>query len=266
MNDGEYPSFRFSEKVHNFGPLIGILEGNGFYLRRMLIQYSVTGFALALPIYGLSYLTANPKASCRQADGSILTSLLLEACSRPDQCTFNYEFDSWTKQFALVCDREALKDFSISLMFWITAVGSLIVSFWIVSFWIDCLGTRKEIMLGSLAYLIFSLLALVSDTFTLKLAFIGLMTSFNTNIINASSILVKEVTRESSVYNAVVMNYGFVFYSLGPLFRGLLTLFIKSATTLWQVSTLVFFVSMTGNFFFFVESPLWLYRKKGLLL
>jgi MFS family permease len=235
------------------------LEGSGYFIKRIIFQYCITGFAIALPLYGLGYLTGVPKVSCLLPDGTYQAALPSHACKRRSECKFTYSIDNWNQRYDLICEREALKDFSVSLMFWISSFGSLLVAAMI-----DSLGRKATIVIGSVVYLVCCPAIYLANDFQVKLIIMGVMASFDSNMTSSNSILVREISKEGSRFNSFIVNYGFLFYSLASVVIGLATLWIKSADVLWLGFTAIFFVGMIGNFFFYVESPMIYYRKKKL--
>ena len=253
------PPLEFSSKVSSLGTLMGKLEGNGLFIKKIIFQYSFTCFAIALPLYGLGYLTSVPKVTCLQPDGSYAPTLPSDACKKRGECHFTYEIDNWNKRYDLVCDREALKDFSVSLMFWILSFGSLMVASLV-----DFLGRKAVIQIGSIVYLASAPAIYFIDQFQAKMVIFGIMASFDTNMMSSNSILVREISSEGSIYNSYVLNFGFAFYSLASVANGLFTLGVKSGNMMWLSFIGVFCFALVGNFFFYEESPIIYYRKKKL--
>ena len=249
--------FKYLERISSLSEVVSPLEGSGFFLKRMIAQFCSTCFSLSLLLYSLSYLVGVPKITCRQSDGTYTPTLSTEACTKRNECIFSYEFDNWNKEYDLVCEREKLKDFNISMMFWTSSLANLLISTLV-----DFLGRKAVIVLGSSVYILLSVAIFFINSFELKMVLIGVMTGFDTNIISANSILVREMTKEGSSFNAVVVSYGFIFFSLGSIFIGIVTLYLKNTTSLWILFVLVFMATMVGNFFFYVESPVLLYKKK----
>lgn len=249
--------FKYLESISSLSYVIAPLEGSSFFVKRMIAQFCSTCFSLSLLLYSLSYLVGVPKITCHQPDGSYIPTLSSEACTRRSECIFNYEFDNWNKQYDLVCERENLKDFSISMMFWISSLANLLISRLV-----DSLGRKAVIVLGSTTYILLSIVEYFTNSFQLKMILIGIITSFDTNIVSANSILVRELTKDDNSLNGITVSYGFVVYSFGSIFIGIVTLYIKTTTSLWIVFVIVFLVTIMGNFFFYVESPILLYKKK----
>jgi len=100
------------------------------------------------------------------------------------------------------------------------------------------------------------------DSFLLKYIILGVATAFDSNMNSANFSLIRELTIEGSKYNSIAVNIGFVFYSFGSVFIGLITLYITTANTLWITIAASFFISFTGNLFFYSESPILNYKKK----
>lgn len=250
-------TIKYLDEMKDLSGVTEYYQGNEFFLKRVTFQLASTSFSISLLMYSMSYLTAVPVISCRQPDNTYIPTIQAEACTKIDQCKFEYEFDNWTKKYDLVCDRESIKNLMLTAMFISASLSNLVTAFLI-----DTIGRKRVIVLCTGLFFMIGPSLYFIESFQIRMILCGVINSFNSNFTSSNTILVRELTPASSIYNSFVVNYGFVFYSLGSIFIGLITLEIKSHETLWILIISIGLLMMVGNFFFYIESPIFLYKSK----
>ena len=250
-------TIKYLDEMKDLSGVTENYQGNEFFLKRVAFQLASTSFSISLLMYSMSYLTAVPVISCRQPDNTYISTIQAEACTKIDQCKFEYELDNWTKKYDLVCDREYIKNLMLTAMFLSASLSNLVTAFLI-----DTIGRKRVIVLCTGLFFMIGPSLYFIESFQIRMILCGVINSFNSNFTSSNTILVRELTPASSIYNSFVVNYGFVFYSLGSIFIGLITLKIKSHETLWILIISIGLLMMAGNFFFYIESPIFLYKSK----
>lgn len=253
----ETKTIKYLDEMKDLSGVMENYQGNEYFLKRVAFQLASTSFSISLLMYSMSYLTAVPAVSCRQPDNTYLPTNQAEACQKLDQCKFDYGLDNWTKKYDLVCGREYIKDLMLTVMFVSTSLSNLSTAFLI-----DTLGRKSVIILCTALFFVIGPALYLVESFHVRMILCGVLNSFNSSFTSSNTILVREITPSSSPYNSFVVNYGFVFYSLGSIFIGLITLGIHTHETLWVLIIGIGLIMMAGNFFAYLESPIFLYKAK----
>jgi Major Facilitator Superfamily len=254
----EMADLKYIDDVKALDNTISKVEGRDLYPKILLLQGMISMFACSYNMYSLSFLNSLPKFHCPLGPGGSMKYVPeIEACPIIDQCTVEYFYEGWVKQYSMLCDNRSSRVFYVSLIFVINASV-----FFGLSTIADIFGRNLILKLSTVIATLGTFLIYMVDNYGLKIIIFGVVTGTNSIFQMMFTLGLKEAmpsTTDYNVYMNAILNCA---YNIGPVFVAILAIFLTNYERLSLVGSLIVAVGTFGNFFLYNETPLFLYKKK----
>lgn len=252
----EMTEMQYIDDVKALDRTLSKVEGSNRYSRILIIQGMISMFACAYNMFSLGFLNSLPKFYC-PVDGEFKLVPEVEACKQISQCRVEYFYEGWVKHYDMLCDNRNSRVFYVSLIFVINAMVFLGLS--AIA---DIFGRNMILKLATLIASVGTFLIYYIDNYGAKIIIFGAVTGTNSIFQMMFTLGLKEAIHSGSdfnIYMNAVLNCA---YNAGPIFVAFLAYAIKDYTYLSLSGSLMVILGTVGNFFFFNETPLFLYKKK----
>lgn len=234
------------------------VSGNSRYYKLLLAQGSLYMLALGFVLYAIGFLNCLPNFTCPDGpDGKFVKVPEVEACKRLDVCRVSYPYHGWVENYNMICEQRNSRVFYTSLIFFINAVV-----FFSLNSMSDLLGRNFILKATTLVAVGGTVAIWLVDNYIAKILTIGLVTGTTSVSQMMFTLGLKESTYTATKYNIVMNAFLNVAFTASPIFVALLAIYFTNFNPLTLVCLCILAVFSIPNFFFYIETPLYLYRKK----
>ena len=233
--------------------LLNLVGNDKTYQKRLFVYYIIAMFAYSFIFNGMQFLFYSPTFNCFRQDGSSYVCPEVEACKNPYKYTVTSKRESLVTRFNLYCDNKYLDTAAKNYIFFFGAASTLFFS--ILS---DFLGRKLFFSLGTITILFGTLLGLSNDfnmvILGCVLCYISLYLFFTFIYVYTNEVVGANL--RSRILPMIRLTDFF-----GLICINILTIYYTSYQYIF-IANLIINGGLCFMYFFFVETPFFLERKK----
>lgn len=234
------------------------VTGNSRYYKILLTQGSLYMLGIGLVLYSIGFFNCLPNFKCPDGpNGEFIKVPEVEACKRLDVCQVSFPYHGWVEHYNMICDQRSSRVFYTSLIFFINAVV-----FFTLNALSDLLGRNIILISATLVAAGGTVAIWLMDNYIAKILTIGLVTGTTSVFQMMFTLGLKESTATTTGYNIIMNAFLNIANYVSPIIIAGLALYFTTFKSLSLVSLCVLVIVSIPNFFIYIETPLYLYRKR----